>query len=225
MKILKYLSVAILMFSIVSCMNNKADQKEEVIVKKEYTPAIIKPDTIIYITLDDSIRQVIKKRGKKIVYTTGFALKKELKLAIKAGGPTHAVSFCYNRAMEITDSISLEYQLKIKRLATKNRNPLNAMDENETNLFKGYVINYIGGQGPYETLTWNDEGNPVYYYPIYIDPVCLNCHGTVGEEINSEVANKIAQLYPEDRATGFQKGNIRGLWAITFPEYRITDIE
>lgn len=225
MKILKYLPVVILMLSLVSCMNNQAGQKEEVIVKKEYTPAIIKPDTIIYIRLDDSIRQVIKKRGKKIVYTTGFALKKELKLAIRAGGPMHAVSFCYTRAMEITDSISLEYQLKIKRLATKNRNPLNAMDENETNLFKSYVINYIGGQGPSETISWNDEGNPVYYYPMYVDPVCLNCHGTVGKEVNPEVAHKIAQLYPEDKATGFMKGDLRGLWAITFPEYRITDID
>ena len=225
MKAFKYLTFAILFFSLTSCVNNQEQQNEEVIVKKEYIPAIIKPDTLMYVRLDDSLREIIRKRGKKIIYTAGFGLKKELKLAIRDGGPSNAISFCYTRAMEYTDSISMESKLQIRRLAVKNRNPLNAMDENEENLFKSYILNYIGGQGPYESISWNDAGNPIYYYPIYVDPVCLNCHGTIGTEVNPEVAEKIAQLYPDDKATGFQKGDPRGLWSVTFPEYIVTEVD
>jgi hypothetical protein len=37
--------------------------------------------------------------------------------------------------------------------------------------------------------------------------VCLTCHGT---EVKPEVLTKIKELYPNDKATGYQEGDIRG---------------
>ena len=42
--------------------------------------------------------------------------------------------------------------------------------------------------------------------------VCLNCHGT---KIAPEVSQALAGLYPEDRATGFNEGDIRGAFVVT----------
>ena len=186
---------------------------------------MVVPDTVISITLNDSTRREIEKMGKRLAYTTQIILKGELKKAMKAGGPVHAVSFCYNRAMEITDSMSLANNVQIRRIAKKYRNPLNETDKNESNLFKGYVLNSLGNGPPFATVAWDTLGHPIYYYPIYVDAVCLNCHGTPGEQIHDDVAEKIAELYPGDKATDFKLHDLRALWAITFPEYKVVDID
>ena len=43
-------------------------------------------------------------------------------------------------------------------------------------------------------------------------PLCLQCHG---EAIAPPVAEKITKLYPEDKATGFREGDIRGAFVVT----------
>jgi hypothetical protein len=45
--------------------------------------------------------------------------------------------------------------------------------------------------------------------PLIAVPVCLNCHGP-GETINPEVRKVLSARYPEDQATGFQDGDLRG---------------
>ena len=216
---------AALIFGLAACTNGNTKQKETAGEKEKYVPVTIVPDTVINVTLNDSLKRVIEKRGKQLAYTTQIVLKGELKKAIKAGGPAHAVSFCYDRAMKITDSMSLANNVQIRRIAKKFRNPLNETDENESNLFKGYVINTLGGSRPFSTVAWDTLGRPVFYYPIYVDAVCLNCHGTPGTEIHDDVAKTIAELYPGDKATGFKLHDLRALWAISFPEYRIVDID
>jgi hypothetical protein len=234
MNILKYIPVIIVAMLLTACnyddgqsseKNGSTEQQESKTGAVEYNPEEIVPDTVMYITLNDSLRDLISTMGKRMAYTTQAALKGELKHAIQQGGLMHAVEFCSKRAMVITDSMSVAYKHQIRRLAKKNRNPDNAMNENESNLYKSYVLNFIGGMPPMETVLWNEEGNPVYYYPIFTDAVCLNCHGTVGQEINPDVAEKIAAIYPDDLATGFRKDDPRGMWAITFPEYRVTGVE
>jgi len=42
--------------------------------------------------------------------------------------------------------------------------------------------------------------------------VCLMCHGT---QISPEVTEAIANLYPEDKATGYSDGDIRGAFVVT----------
>ena len=48
-----------------------------------------------------------------------------------------------------------------------------------------------------------------------VQPLCLNCHGV---ELAPDVAGRIAELYPEDRATGFEAGELRGVFWVEFPE-------
>ncbi len=44
--------------------------------------------------------------------------------------------------------------------------------------------------------------------------VCLSCHG---QRISQPVEAKLERLYPNDRARGYELGDIRGAFTITQP--------
>ena len=53
-----------------------------------------------------------------------------------------------------------------------------------------------------------------YVEPILLQPPCLACHG---EALAPDLAARIAELYPADRATGFRVGELRGVFWIELP--------
>jgi hypothetical protein len=57
-----------------------------------------------------------------------------------------------------------------------------------------------------------DEGGQKYLRymrPLVALPLCINCHGPK-ENISAEVKTILSEKYPEDRATGFLVGDLRG---------------
>jgi hypothetical protein len=57
-----------------------------------------------------------------------------------------------------------------------------------------------------------DEGGQKYLRymrPLVAVPLCINCHGPK-EGIPTDVKTILAEKYPEDRATGFLVGDLRG---------------
>ena len=77
---LTLLSLAILFFIGCDNPNEKADkQAPQVFVKKEYVPVKVIPETVTNITLNDSIRLLIKDKGRVIAAVTQKALKTALK--------------------------------------------------------------------------------------------------------------------------------------------------
>ena len=42
--------------------------------------------------------------------------------------------------------------------------------------------------------------------------MCLQCHG---QSIAPDVREKLSGLYPEDKATGYREGDIRGAFVVT----------
>lgn len=42
--------------------------------------------------------------------------------------------------------------------------------------------------------------------------VCIACHGA---ELDPAIAQKINELYPDDQATGYKPGDIRGAFTIS----------
>ena len=49
-----------------------------------------------------------------------------------------------------------------------------------------------------------------------IQPVCLGCHGSASD-IPASLAKKIRLEYPQDRATGYSVGKLRGAVVVTRP--------
>ncbi len=49
--------------------------------------------------------------------------------------------------------------------------------------------------------------------PMAAEP-CAACHGT---DVKPDVKSEIDKLYPQDQATGFKPGELRGAFTISMP--------
>ncbi len=173
---------------------------------------------VSYIYQNDSQAKSLKKRGAVITKIATVELGTALKKAIKEGGLEYALDFCQQEATKITDSLSNSDAVIIKRLAKKNRNPNNSMNAMESKVFKQYIMEWLTNKTLNPKLAINENGHPVYYKPIILNNNCLMCHGKPGENIPEDLAKKITELYPDDKAIDFEVGHPRGMWAITFTD-------
>ncbi|MCB9539757.1 MAG: DUF3365 domain-containing protein, partial [Myxococcales bacterium] len=59
------------------------------------------------------------------------------------------------------------------------------------------------------------DGGKGYIEPLYVLPLCTQCHG---QDLTEGVKSKLATLYPTDQATGYAPGDFRGVvWAELAP--------
>lgn len=156
--------------------------------------------------------------GKKYALQTKAVLGKNLKGAIKANGTEEAVSFCNSRAYPLTDSMSVELNVHIKRVSDQPRNPNNQANSQELNYMKETKTLLASGEKLKPQMNEID-GKMVGYYPITTNAMCLQCHGVVGEQINKEVSMTLKSLYPNDKATGYGENELRGIWVVTMDKY------
>ena len=149
----------------------------------------------------------------------GGALKAELISAMQAGGPLNAIEICNARAPAIAAAVSLEQGMSLSRVSLRNRNPDNVPNEWQSAVLQKFEARRAAGEDA-AALSWQDvsgtNGQQEYRFmkAIPTAPLCLACHG---EAIAAPVADKIAELYPADKATGFREGDIRGAFVVTKP--------
>ena len=62
-----------------------------------------------------------------------------------------------------------------------------------------------------------DSGNLGALFPIRLDVKCLMCHGQP-DDILDEVKPELAKRYPDDAATGFKPGDLRGWFWVEVPK-------
>ena len=60
------------------------------------------------------------------------------------------------------------------------------------------------------------DGHLGAFLPINLKAQCLACHGNE-DEIAGDVRSVLAELYPDDRATGFREGELRGWFWVDVP--------
>jgi hypothetical protein len=146
-------------------------------------------------------------------------LKGELQTAMKAGGPVNAIQVCNKRAPEIAAGFSEKKGWMVARTSLKYRNPDNAPDPWEHKVLEQFEERKANGEDPKQmayTEVVEDGGTKIFRFmkAIPTGPVCLACHG---EKIDAAVETEIQALYPDDRARGFNAGDIRGAFTITQP--------
>ncbi|MEZ4279169.1 MAG: efflux RND transporter periplasmic adaptor subunit [Myxococcota bacterium] len=146
-------------------------------------------------------------RAAKAVARLKSTLVGELTAAIAQGGPENAIGVCRDRAPAIAQAVS-EPGLRVGRASHKLRNPANVAPDWAAPLLAAWVAGESAGEPKALAL---EGGRTGYVEPLATAPMCLACHG---EAIAPAVASRIAALYPEDRATGFRAGELRGIaWA------------
>ena len=106
----------------------------------------------------------------------------------------------------------------MRRATEKPRNPENTANAEETAVLTAFAEALAKNEAPKPQTKTNADGSQTYFAPIVLgNPLCLQCHGEVGKEVAPDTLAAIQQLYPQDKATGYQIGDLRGLWRITFP--------
>lgn len=145
------------------------------------------------------------------------ALQTELKTAMKAGGPVAAIGVCNTQALPISEKTSAEHNMSLSRVSLKNRNPANVPNEWQKAVLEGFESQKAAGKDVKalvwsETVSMGDGKEFRFMKAIPTGDVCLACHG---ENISPEVEQQLSVLYPEDRATGFSAGDIRGAFVVT----------
>lgn len=161
--------------------------------------------------------EVYSKKGQEIVLETFGVLRTHLMSSIQSGGIGYAIGYCNEEAMRLMDSMSQVKDVIIKRTSSKLRNPKDMPDDAEKEALSVLMEMYSKGEGMHPILKKLDEKTIAYFHPILIDnPVCLNCHGEPGVNLDSTVQKTIKELYPNDNATGYKMGDLRGMWSIRF---------
>jgi hypothetical protein len=166
---------------------------------------------------DDFDQRTAESRAVTMEFRT--TLKGELQTAMKAGGPVNAIQVCNTRAPAIAAGFSEQKGWTVARTSLKYRNPDNAPDAWERKVLEQFEERKANGEDPKQMVyaeVVEDKGTESYRFmkAIATDPVCLACHG---EKIDAAVEARIQELYPEDRARGFNAGDIRGAFTITQP--------
>jgi hypothetical protein len=151
----------------------------------------------------------------------GTSLQGELVAAIKAGGPVNAIQVCKTKAPAIAADLSKKQGWKVARTSLKLRNPANAPDAWETKVLQDFEVRKAKGEDPaqieYAEIV-KDKGKSEFRYMkaigIPANAPCLTCHG---EKIDAAVSDKLKAMYPQDKATGYKQGDLRGAFTITQP--------
>ena len=156
------------------------------------------------------------KKSRILIKDFAGQLKARLKVAMKEGGPENAIQVCHIAAPEIASNLSNESEWKIGRTSLKIRNPKNLPDEWEKKVLLQFEQRKHSGEeiNQLEHSEMTDEGFR-YMKAIPTQGLCLTCHG---EKIPDSVSSKLKQLYPNDKATGFKAGAIRGAFTLVKPD-------
>lgn len=181
--------------------------------KKETT----KENDVVEVKVDsfETNKAAYIEKGMNIAKNSGKTLKGKLSAAIKSGGLQNGVTTCNNIAQKIMDSLSIVHNAKIKRTTMKLRNPTDAPDHQELSMMSEYNKLFNEGKKLKPVVRqYNDSIR--FYAPIFIEDVCLKCHGIIGENIKQENYNLIKKHYPRDEAIDYKLGDLRAIWSVTF---------
>lgn len=151
-------------------------------------------------------------------------LQAELKQSMQQGGPVAAIEVCRTRAPQIASRLSASAGADVGRTAMRVRNPANAPDDLERAVMQSFAA-VLGNASPPSSVLpeaviefRSAQGiERRYLRAIPMQPVCLTCHGAT---LPPEVAAAIARDYPQDAATGFESGQLRGAVTVRWPATR-----
>ncbi len=164
------------------------------------------PDEAVKVQLQDY---------KATMQAFGKTLKGELQAAMKEGGPMAAIQVCNERAPEIAANMSAESGYTLRRTSLKPR--ATAPTDWERAVLEDFESRKASGT-PVAEIAWHNvtkvdgEKQLRFMKAIGTEGVCLNCHG---QNLDPKLKAEIDRLYPNDQATGFEKGDIRGAFSIT----------
>ena len=145
------------------------------------------------------------QRAQSVLEPFKVELQRALRESLRAGGPENAVEVCRDKAPEIAASLSTD-GVRLGRTSHRLRNPKNVSPRWVEPLLVEFLEK--GNDRTFRAVRLSD-GAVGYVEPIYVQPMCLACHG---REISPAVSEKLEAAYPHDNGRGFAAGDFRGVF-------------
>jgi hypothetical protein len=155
-----------------------------------------------------------RKTAQEFMQKLGAALKQQL----ESGGAESAIGVC----KQIAPALAAEYSQNgriVKRVSLKPRNKaLGTPDAWETRMLERAEQAQHNGEAiagmEYSEVRDEADGRWFRYFKaIPTQHVCLQCHGQP-YQIPDNVKARLAAEFPDDQATGYSAGSIRGAISI-----------
>lgn len=128
--------------------------------------------------------------------------------ALAAGGPKGAAVVCSEEAQPLTAEVARTSGLAVGRTSHRIRNPNNAPPA-----WAREHVEKAAATGAAAPIVVRLDDRVGVLRPIVVAAPCLQCHGTPNA-IDPAVLAVLRASYPDDRATGFAEGDLRGFfWA------------
>lgn len=170
-------------------------------------------DTTASQTPPDSIRQDVE---------TSIASLNEMRESLAATIDTPAVDKRTVKRVckpvgQRAKKLSADRGWTVQQLAKKYRNPAHEPDEEARRLHEEFATS------PELTERWirttrNGHEGWRYARRITVESSCLACHGP-----KEKRPTFVKQGYPEDRAYGFEEGDLRGIYSVFVPDTSTSD--
>jgi hypothetical protein len=181
----------------------------------------MKPILFLLITTASCFAQAKPEPAKEasaIIAEASGKLIAALTEAIAKDGAAAAISVCSERAPAIAAEVGKAHGVTLRRATEKPRNPQNAATPAEKILLAAFAADMQQKKAPQPQTVTQSDGSTTFHAPIVMaNPLCIQCHGTTDRDIAPGTLAALQKLYPNDKATGYQLGELRGLWTVTFP--------
>ncbi len=155
-----------------------------------------------------------EQKAERAAKELGSTLRHELMQALANGEPAAALDVCSTRAQTIAREVAEQSGARVGRSSLRLRN--------RANLPPAWVKSWLDEQGErsaagvkgFTRIDDTPDGKVARFLaPIVVDGACLTCHGP-GETLAPRVSALLEERYPDDAATGYAAGDLRGaLWA------------
>ncbi len=138
----------------------------------------------------------------------GQRLMKKVTEAVSKDGHVGGIKACKIEAPAIASAVSQEHNIQVGRTSYKLRNPENAP--------KDWVKPVVDAKYD-KPIVFTKDQTVGLVSPIKLGEMCTSCHGTK-DKLAEGVSAELATLYPQDQATDFNAGDLRGwFWVEVTP--------
>lgn len=163
----------------------------------------------------DIDQSALEMQARDITGQFAATLLPTLQKALADGGAENAIEVCSIRAPEIANELAAATSWSVRRVSLKARNSQIAVPDSwEREVLEQFdnrqQAGVTGGALNESAIV---DGEFRYMQAQIAMPLCLTCHGS---NLSADVSAALRQHYPDDLATGYREGDVRGAISLRY---------
>lgn len=152
-------------------------------------------------------RKVARDAALSAIDDLQQTLLAQVSASIQQRGPAGTITVCKDLAPELAEEVGRTHGVRIGRTSHRLRNPRNTGPAWMKPVVEAQRDEVVMMAGPGDAVR--------LAIPIHVAAPCLACHGRP-DLLAAEVVTALGEQYPDDEATGFAEGDLRGwFWVET----------